>query len=200
MVHDPSNVILCIVDQLGIVFEDNGVRGARVDDAPPDRRMTRGTSNHGWRAYMLAYGCRMGCHLIGRQVFAVDTGLDVDAIEPERVEMVTKSCETRPSSGCLEADDIDVMHYHIAGFFSRDMVSPTMDSWVVLLVSSLATWLYFWNAERDTYRASWRIHTAGILLPIVLMTRTRDPVIQAIAASFATVHVASIVSESDRVK
>jgi hypothetical protein len=142
----------------------------------------------------------MGCHLIGRQVFAVDTGLDMDAIEPERVEVVTKSVETRSSSGCLETDDIDVMHYHIAGFFSRDMVSPTMDSWVVLLVSSLATWLYFWNAERDTYRASWRIHTAGILLPVVLMTRTRDPVIQAIAASFATVHVASIVSESDLAK
>lgn len=67
---------------------------------------------------------------------------------------------------------------------------------LVLLVSSLATWFYFWQFERDTYRASWRIHTAGILLPVILMTRTRDPVIQAIAASFATVHVASIVSES----
>lgn len=68
-----------------------------------------------------------------------------------------------------------------------------------IVVSSLvilATALYFWQFERDTYRASWRIHTAGILLPVILMTRTRDPVVMAIAASFATVHVASIVSES----
>jgi hypothetical protein len=138
----------------------------------------------------------MGRHLVGREIFPVDSGLDVDAIEPERFEMVTKSLETRPTSWCRETDDIDVMHYRLATLFSTHTVSPTMDSWVVLLLSSLATWVYFWIMERDTYRASWRIHTAGIALPIVLMTRTRDPVIQAIAASFATVHVASIVSES----
>ena len=62
--------------------------------------------------------------------------------------------------------------------------------------SVLATAVYFWLAERDTYRASWRVHASGIALPIALMAVSRDPVIWSIAAAFATVHVASIVSES----
>lgn len=64
-----------------------------------------------------------------------------------------------------------------------------------LLLVAVLTALYFWLMERDSYRASWRIHTAGIALPIVLLSRSSDPVVRAIAASFATVHVASIASE-----
>jgi len=63
-------------------------------------------------------------------------------------------------------------------------------------VSVASTALYFWLAERDTYRASWRVHVSGIVLPLALMTVSRHPVVWSIAAAFATVHVSSIVSES----
>jgi len=63
------------------------------------------------------------------------------------------------------------------------------------LITSLLTWIYFWEFERDSYRASWRIHTFGIGLPIVLMMTSRHPAVWTIASSFATVHVASILSE-----
>lgn len=71
-----------------------------------------------------------------------------------------------------------------------------MEKTILVVLVALATALYFWAMERDSYRASWRIHTAGIALPVVLMTVSRDPVVWAIATSFATVHVASIASEA----
>lgn len=67
---------------------------------------------------------------------------------------------------------------------------------VLVSTTVVATALYFWIMERQTYRASWRVHISGIGLPVMLMMASRHPVVWTIAIAFITVHVASVLSET----
>ena len=74
-------------------------------------------------------------------------------------------------------------------------IVTSMDVVYSVALAAVVTVLYYWVFERETYRSSWRIHAFGIGLPIVVASRTRDPVILASVTSFATIHMGSIVSE-----
>lgn len=71
----------------------------------------------------------------------------------------------------------------------------TMDTLYIVALAAVVTVIYYWLVERDTYTSSWRIHAFGIGLPLVVASRTQDPVILAIVTSFAAIHMGSIVSE-----
>ena len=61
---------------------------------------------------------------------------------------------------------------------------------VLLIAASVG--MYYLTLERNEYKASWRVHVFGLLLPMIIISRTDDALTQSIALSFALVHLYSI--------
>lgn len=60
-------------------------------------------------------------------------------------------------------------------------------------VAAVFAILVFVALERDSYACSWRVHIFGIAAPLVILLRSRDQIVQSLAASMLAFHAASLV-------
>jgi hypothetical protein len=69
---------------------------------------------------------------------------------------------------------------------------PVQEFYIAYISTVVLTAIFFLEFEQNSYRASWRMHGCGIILPCVIMQRCNDVVVRILAISFAMVHVMSI--------
>ena len=59
-------------------------------------------------------------------------------------------------------------------------------------VSAVLAILVYLALERDSYKCSWRVHIFGIVAPLVILYKSRDQVVQALASAMLAFHAASL--------